>query len=58
MAGDHSKQVDEGIDKVKEKADQGVGEKDHGPIDRGAEEAEKQLGGAPDGPKPDSTSPM
>ena len=54
----HSKQVDEGIEKLDQEADKEAGGKDLGLIDKGAQEAEKALGGAPDGASPDSTSPM
>jgi hypothetical protein len=57
-AKNHSKQVDEGIDKVEKKADEEAGGKDHGLIDEAAQEGEKELGGGTDGPPPDSTSPM
>lgn len=57
-AKSHSKQVDEGIDKVDQEADKETGGKDCGLIDIGAQEAERELGGAPDGASPDSTSPM
>ena len=57
-AKSHSKQVDEGIEKLDQEADREAGGKDHGFIDKGDREAEEALGGAPDGASPDSTPPM
>ena len=42
-AKDHSKQVDEAIDKVEHEADERADGKDHGLIDKGAAELEKEL---------------
>jgi hypothetical protein len=53
MAKDHSEQVDEGIEKAKDVADQHAGGRDHGMIDKGAAAAENALGGQPgDTPAP------
>jgi hypothetical protein len=42
-AKDHSKQVDEGIDKVAHEADEKADGKDHGVIDKAAADLEKEL---------------
>jgi hypothetical protein len=54
----HSKQVDEGVDKLDQEADKESDGKDRGLIDKGAQEVEKELGSGPDDAKPDSTSPI
>jgi MT0933-like antitoxin protein len=45
-AEDHSTQVDEAIEKGDQEADRLAGGRDHGLIDKGAQEAEKRLGNA------------
>jgi len=42
-AKDHQKQVNEGIDKLEHEADEKAGGKDHGLIDKGGAELEKEL---------------
>lgn len=42
-AKDHSKQIEEGIDEVEHAADEKVDGKDHGLINKGAAELEKEL---------------
>jgi hypothetical protein len=53
MAKDHSQQVDEGIEKAKDAADKVADGRDHGMIDKGADAAEKALGGRPGDVQPD-----
>ena len=48
-AKDHSEQVDQGLEKAKTEGDSFAGGRDRGMIDKAAEEAEKQVGGQPDG---------
>ena len=43
-AENHSKQVDEGISAVDKEADKEAGGRDHGMIDKAAQEAEKDIG--------------
>ena len=43
QAKDHSKQVDEGIAKVEHEADDKADGKDHGLIDKGTAQLEKEL---------------
>jgi hypothetical protein len=42
-AKDHPTQVDEGIDKAKQEGDKESGGRDHGLIDKGAADAEKEI---------------
>jgi hypothetical protein len=44
-AKSHSEQVDQGIDQAKEAADKEAGGRDQGMIDKGADAADKALGG-------------